>query len=68
VETAVMERTIACPRCGAAGEGLIAMLVGCIADDYTGATGLASMLLKHGMRTAQHSTAHPRTPHRCIRR
>jgi uncharacterized protein YgbK (DUF1537 family) len=44
------------------------MLVGCIADDYTGATGLASMLLKHGMRTAQHSTAHPRTPHRCIRR
>jgi uncharacterized protein YgbK (DUF1537 family) len=49
-----MERTIARLRRGAAVEGLIAMLLGCIADDYTGATDLASMLLKHGMRRAQH--------------
>jgi len=31
------------------------MLLGCIADDYTGATDLASMLVKYGMRTVQHS-------------
>jgi uncharacterized protein YgbK (DUF1537 family) len=49
-----MERTIARLRCGAAAERLIAMLLDCIADDYTGATDLASMLLKHGMRPAQH--------------
>ena len=29
------------------------MLLGCIADDFTGATDLASMLVKHGMRTVQ---------------
>ena len=29
------------------------MLLGCIADDSTGATDLASMLVKHGMRTVQ---------------
>ncbi len=27
------------------------MLLGCIADDFTGATDLASMLVEHGMRT-----------------
>jgi len=30
------------------------MLPGCSADDYTGATDLASMLVKHGMRTVQY--------------
>ena len=30
------------------------MLLGCIADDFTGATDLASMLVKHGMRTVQY--------------
>jgi len=29
------------------------MLLGCIADDFTGATDLCSMLVKHGMRTVQ---------------
>ena len=29
------------------------MLLGCIADDFTGATDLASMLVKNGMRTVQ---------------
>src|SRR5690349_645616 len=29
------------------------VLLGCIADDFTGATDLASMLVKHGMRTVQ---------------
>ncbi|QDJ09591.1 Hypothetical protein HVPorG_02260 [Roseomonas mucosa] len=29
------------------------VLLGCIADDFTGATGLASMLVRHGMRTVQ---------------
>jgi uncharacterized protein YgbK (DUF1537 family) len=29
------------------------MLLRCIADDFTGATDLASMLVKHGMRTVQ---------------
>ena len=29
------------------------MLLGCIADDVTGATDLASMLVRHGMRTVQ---------------
>jgi uncharacterized protein YgbK (DUF1537 family) len=33
-------------------EGLIAMLLGCIADYYNGATDLASMV-KCGMRTVQ---------------
>ncbi|UPG71104.1 four-carbon acid sugar kinase family protein [Roseomonas gilardii subsp. gilardii] len=28
-------------------------LLGCIADDFTGATDLASMLVRHGMRTIQ---------------
>ena len=29
------------------------MLLGCIADDFTGASDLANMLAKNGMRTAQ---------------
>jgi len=29
------------------------MLLGCIADDFTGATDLANMLVKGGMRTLQ---------------
>jgi uncharacterized protein YgbK (DUF1537 family) len=29
-------------------------LLGCIADDFTGATDLASMLVRNGMRTVQH--------------
>ncbi|NKC29975.1 four-carbon acid sugar kinase family protein [Roseomonas sp. BU-1] len=29
------------------------LLLGCIADDFTGATDLASMLVKHGMATVQ---------------
>ncbi|HEY3532025.1 MAG TPA: four-carbon acid sugar kinase family protein, partial [Casimicrobiaceae bacterium] len=29
------------------------VLLGCIADDFTGATDLASMLVAHGMRTVQ---------------
>lgn len=29
------------------------LLLGCIADDFTGATDLASMLVRHGMRTIQ---------------
>ena len=29
------------------------MLLGCIADDFTGATDLAGMLVKGGMRTVQ---------------
>ena len=28
-------------------------LLGCIADDFTGGTDLAGMLVKHGMRTVQ---------------
>jgi uncharacterized protein YgbK (DUF1537 family) len=31
----------------------VSVLLGCIADDFTGATDLASMLVKHGMRTVQ---------------
>ncbi len=31
----------------------MALLLGCIADDFTGATDLAGMLVKHGMRTVQ---------------
>jgi 3-dehydrotetronate 4-kinase len=31
----------------------MAALLGCIADDFTGATDLAGMLVKHGMRTVQ---------------
>jgi 3-dehydrotetronate 4-kinase len=49
-----MGRTIAHFRGSIAVEGLIDMLLGCIADDYTGATDLASMLVKHGMRTVQY--------------
>ena len=30
-----------------------ALLLGCIADDFTGATDLASMLVRHGMATVQ---------------
>ena len=29
------------------------MLLGCIADDFTGATDLANMLVRGGMRTVQ---------------
>ena len=29
------------------------MLLGCIADDFTGATDLAGMLVRGGMRTVQ---------------
>jgi uncharacterized protein YgbK (DUF1537 family) len=31
----------------------MAILLGCIADDFTGATDLASMLVRHGMATVQ---------------
>jgi uncharacterized protein YgbK (DUF1537 family) len=31
----------------------VSVLLGCIADDFTGATDLASMLVRHGMRTVQ---------------
>ena len=31
----------------------MSILLGCIADDFTGATDLAGMLVKHGMRTVQ---------------
>ncbi len=31
----------------------MAVLLGCIADDFTGGTDLAGMLVKHGMRTVQ---------------
>jgi uncharacterized protein YgbK (DUF1537 family) len=31
----------------------MALLLGCIADDFTGGTDLAGMLVKHGMRTVQ---------------
>lgn len=31
----------------------MSLLLGCIADDFTGATDLAGMLVKHGMRTVQ---------------
>ncbi|HLB96160.1 MAG TPA: four-carbon acid sugar kinase family protein [Acetobacteraceae bacterium] len=33
------------------------MLLGCIADDYTRATDLASMLVQHGMRTVHRHSA-----------
>jgi uncharacterized protein YgbK (DUF1537 family) len=36
-------------------------LIGCIADDFTGATDLASMLVSRGMRTVQ-TIGIPRTP------
>ena len=29
------------------------MMLGCIADDFTGATDLANMLVRHGMRSVQ---------------
>ena len=32
----------------------MSLLLGCIADDFTGATDLASMLVRHGMRTVQY--------------
>ncbi len=31
----------------------MSLLLGCIADDFTGATDLASVLVRHGMRTVQ---------------
>jgi uncharacterized protein YgbK (DUF1537 family) len=31
----------------------VSVLLGCIADDFTGATDLAGMLVRHGMRTVQ---------------
>ena len=31
----------------------VPLLLGCIADDFTGATDLASMLVRHGMATTQ---------------
>ena len=31
----------------------MSLLLGCIADDFTGATDLASMLVRHGMATVQ---------------
>src|SRR5579859_3102002 len=34
-------------------EGNSMPLLGCVADDFTGATDLASMLVQHGMRTVQ---------------
>ena len=34
----------------------MAPLLGCIADDFTGATDLCSMLVRGGMRTVQGST------------
>jgi len=40
-------------RRSANGETAIAALLGCIADDFTGGTDLAAMLVKHGMRTVQ---------------
>src|SRR5262245_62598488 len=33
--------------------GSLLMLLGCIADDFTGATDLANMLVRGGMRTIQ---------------
>ncbi len=33
--------------------GLMALLLGCIADDFTGATDLANTLVRNGMRTIQ---------------
>ena len=39
-------------RLAAAGEGGV-VLTGCIADDFTGATDLAGMLVKAGLRTVQ---------------
>ena len=32
---------------------MTAPLLGCIADDFTGGTDLAGMLVKHGLRTVQ---------------
>ncbi|MCS0467743.1 four-carbon acid sugar kinase family protein, partial [Burkholderia mallei] len=37
-------------------------LLGCIADDFTGATDLANMLVKSGMRTVQTISASCSTP------
>ena len=40
----------------------MAVLLGCIADDFTGATDLAGMLVKHGMRTVQMIGVPPAAP------
>ena len=32
---------------------MASLLLGCIADDFTGATDLANNLVRHGMRTVQ---------------
>src|SRR5436309_13618314 len=40
----------------------MAALLGCIADDFTGGTDLAGMLVKHGMRTVQMICV-PQGPH-----
>ena len=40
----------------------MAALLGCIADDFTGATDLAGMLVKHGMRTVQMIGVPPAAP------
>jgi uncharacterized protein YgbK (DUF1537 family) len=42
----------------------MAVLMGCIADDFTGGTDLASMLVKSGMRTVQ-TVGLPETNLRC---
>ena len=45
-------------RAGAAagvanGEGVVSVLLGAIADDFTGATDLCNTLVRRGMRTVQ---------------
>ena len=66
---AVMGRTSARLRRGAAVEGLIAMLLGCIADDFTGATDLASMLVQqrhaHGAADRRAARRRGRAGRRC---
>jgi len=44
------------------GENAKLPLLGCIADDFTGATDLAGVLVKHGMRTIQLIGVPPSTP------
>src|SRR5438067_1206450 len=39
--------------CGVFADRPMAALLGCIADDFTGGTDVAGMLVKHGMRTVQ---------------
>src|SRR3546814_5587489 len=41
------------PRLPARRQDTMTILLGCIADDFTGATDLASMLVQAGMRTVQ---------------